>query len=175
MRVLIISLAMILLPALTLHAGELGHYQPGIAPQRDWVVGAPGFYYEQYNVFYTSSTFKNGDGNAVNAVTIGNQVINLNFEVDLIGVSPTLLWVPGIKILGATYVSAVSLYVGNPSVQAAVRAVLKRPTTIRLSHGLGFAGPEGYRSVAGHRCCDCFATLGSHSNGMAILVNGLAL
>ena len=61
------------------------------------------------------------------------------------------------------------------SALAAVRACLKRPTTIQLSNGLGVAGSEGHRSVVGRRCCDCLATLGSHNNGISILAGGLAI
>ena len=39
-------------------AGELGHYMPGAQPVRDFVVPDPGFTYEQYNVFYTSTLLK---------------------------------------------------------------------------------------------------------------------
>lgn len=61
------------------------------------------------------------------------------------------------------------------SALAAVRACLKRPTTIQLSHGLGVAGSEGHRSVVGRRCCGYLATLGSHNNGISILAGGLAI
>jgi hypothetical protein len=75
--------------------------------------------------------------------------------------------IPSLQIRARRFVCASAL--------AAVRACLKRPTTILLSHGLGIAGSEGRRSVVGRRCCDCRATLGSHNNGLSILADGLAI
>ena len=41
---------LILGTAQTTVSGELGHYMPGVASIRDFVVPEPGFYYAQYNL-----------------------------------------------------------------------------------------------------------------------------
>jgi len=53
------------------HAGEYGHYSPFLMGLRDYLVPAvPGFYYVQYNFYYTSDDFRDADGNSVNHFTI---------------------------------------------------------------------------------------------------------
>lgn len=48
------------------HAGEYGHYSPFLYGVRDYFVPAKsGFYYAQYNLYYTSDDFRDQDGNSV--------------------------------------------------------------------------------------------------------------
>ena len=82
-----------------LQAGELGHYLPGVASVRDFLVPEPGFYYAQYNVFYTTDTYK--DRNGKSADSIGS--LNIDTSVDSISIVPTFIWSSPWKILGATY------------------------------------------------------------------------
>jgi len=53
------------------HAGEYGHYSPFLMGSRDYFVPpSPGFYYMQYNFYYTSDDFRDPDGNSVNHFTL---------------------------------------------------------------------------------------------------------
>ncbi len=59
-------------------AGELGHYMPGVASIRDFVMPPePGFYYVQYNLYYTTDTYKDRDGNSVDSINIGPVILNI--------------------------------------------------------------------------------------------------
>jgi len=52
-------------------AGEYGHYAPFLLGTRDYFVPAKsGFYYAQYNLYYTSDDFRDRDGNAVKHFTL---------------------------------------------------------------------------------------------------------
>jgi len=52
-------------------AGELGHYSPALPDVRDLLMPAkPGFYFKEYDYYYTSSTFRDRNGNKVSSVTI---------------------------------------------------------------------------------------------------------
>lgn len=116
-RVVITVFSMaILVYSNSLIAGELGHYMPGVASIRDFVVPEPGFYYQQYNLFYTTDTYKDRNGNGVN--TIGSNTLDV--DVDTFAIAPTFIWVSPWKILGATYAAYASPSIVNTSIQAAL-------------------------------------------------------
>lgn len=70
-------------------ARELGHHVPSVANIRDFAVPpAPGFYYEQYNLYYTADTFRDRNGDSVNSLTVGGTTIQVNADVDVYVVSP---------------------------------------------------------------------------------------
>ncbi len=102
-------------------AGELGHYLAGGATIRDFIVPDPGFYYLQYNIFYSTDTYKDRNGNSVDSVTVGGVTLNIDTDVDMFAVAPTFIWVSDWKFLGATYAAIVAPTFGNTSVQAALR------------------------------------------------------
>jgi len=103
-------------------AQEVGHYVPGVANIRDFAVPPPGFYYEQFNVYYGSDTFKNRNGRSLDSVTIGNRTIELDIDVDIFAIVPTLIWVSPFKLLGADYAAYIAPPLGSTSVGAALNA-----------------------------------------------------
>ena len=117
-----------------LQAGELGHYLPGVASVRDFLVPEPGFYYAQYNVFYTTDTYKDWNGKSVDS--IGS--LNIDTSVDSISIVPTFIWSSPWKILGATYAVFAQIPVSNASFQAALSTTTHQGVNIDESQwGVG--------------------------------------
>jgi hypothetical protein len=66
-------------------AGELGHYMPGVASIRDFPMPSePGLIYEQYNLFYTTDTYKDRNGNDADSVNIGSKTLKVDADIDTI-------------------------------------------------------------------------------------------
>jgi len=107
-----------LLGAYPVSAGELGHYVPGVALIRDYFVPPPGFYYEQYNVFYTSDTFRDRNGDKVDSIQVGGQTVEVDVDVDVYVIAPNFIYVTDFKVLGASYGFFVAPTFGNTSVAA---------------------------------------------------------
>lgn len=102
-------------------SGELGHYMPGVASVRDFVVPSdPGFYYVQYNLFYTADTYKDRNGDSVDSVSIGPVTLKVEADVDVYGIQPIFIWVSPWELLGARYAAFIGIPVVNTSVQAAL-------------------------------------------------------
>ena len=60
----LITAAMILNVTIT-QAREMGHYAPGVVSIRDLAVPpVPGFFYAQYNAYYSAGRYVDGDGNS---------------------------------------------------------------------------------------------------------------
>jgi len=119
-------------------AGELGHYVPGVASIRDFVVPVePGFYYAQYNLYYTTDTYKDRNGDSVDSITIGPATINVEADVDAIGIQPTFIWATDWKILGATYAPYIGIPIANTSVQAALSTETRFGSVDEDQWGLG--------------------------------------
>ena len=57
--VLILGLALITSPT---HAGEIGHYSPGLPNIRDFAMPEPGFYGVLYNYFYLTDRLNDSNG-----------------------------------------------------------------------------------------------------------------
>ena len=90
------------------HAGELGHYNPGVSNVRDLVVPPPGWYVVAYNYFYTSDRLNDADGHRVDSVTIGRApgpelTVDVDVDVNLYALSPMVLWVSPWEVAGARY------------------------------------------------------------------------
>lgn len=101
-------------------ARELGHYVLGVMNIRDIAVPAEaGFYYEQYNLYYTTDSYKDRNGNSVNSVAIGPITVQMEGEVDMYGIAPLFLWTTDKKILGGNYAFYLSPSIGSTSVAAA--------------------------------------------------------
>ena len=97
-------LAAALLAASPVDARELGHYVPGVANIRDLAVPAtPGFYYEQYNVHYSTDTYRDRNGNAVSSLRPGDRDIAIDAEVDVFAITPVFLWSTDTTFLGGQY------------------------------------------------------------------------
>ena len=54
-------------------AGEIGHYLPGVLGIRNYAMPPKGVYYTQYNAYYGSKTLKNGAGDTVDSVHVGDR------------------------------------------------------------------------------------------------------
>jgi hypothetical protein len=112
---------MIFCCAVTASAGELGHYMPGVASIRDFVVpNEPGFYYAQYHLFYSTDDYKDRNGNSVNSVTVGPATLRVEANIDSFGIAPTFIWATPWKFLGATYAAFIQPSLVDISVQAAL-------------------------------------------------------
>lgn len=93
---------LLVIPALV-QGRELGHYAPGIANIRDLAVpAAPGFYYLQYNAYFTTDTYRNSEGDRVDSLP-GPLELGLDTDVDLLSVSPAFYWSTEYTILGGNY------------------------------------------------------------------------
>ena len=98
------TLAAALLAVSPVDARELGHYVPGVANIRDLAVpAAPGFYYEQYNVHYSTDTYRDRNGNAVSSLRSGGRDIAIDAEVDVYAITPVFLWSTDTTLLGGQY------------------------------------------------------------------------
>jgi hypothetical protein len=99
-------------------AGELGHYMPGVASIRDFIVPEPGFYYEQYNLLYTTDTYNDRNGDEVKSIG----PVTLDANVDSFAIAPTFIWSSSWKIFGASYAAYIQPSIVNTSVQAGLSA-----------------------------------------------------
>jgi hypothetical protein len=119
-------------------AGELGHYMPGVASIRDFVVPAVlGFYYAQYNLYYTTDTYKDKNGDAEDSITIGPVTLNVEADVDAIGIQPTFICATDWKLLGATYAPYVGVPLANTSIQATLSTETRFGSADEDQWGLG--------------------------------------
>jgi hypothetical protein len=109
-------------PSAPANAAELGHYTPALLDVRDYVMPAkPGFYFKEFDYFYTTDSFQNYAGEKVTNIQLprgGNANIDVN--VDLFIVAPTFMWVSDWEILGAHYAAYITPTFGNSSVSAAL-------------------------------------------------------
>ena len=83
------------------HADELGHYAPALPRIRDFFVPTPGFHYVQYHLYYTSDTLRDGNGNSIDSIQVGDLTFDVETDVDAFNVVPTLLYVTPWQVLGA--------------------------------------------------------------------------
>ena len=115
---ILITLAMIFNVTIA-HAREMGHYAPGVVSIRDLAVPpVPGFFYAQYNAYYSADRYVDGDGNSrLNFETEGGE-IKLDTDVDVLAIAPVFLWSTSKKILGANYAFYVVPQIGKSSVSA---------------------------------------------------------
>lgn len=123
--------------AQTAHAGEQGHYYPGILNVRDAVQPPKGFYYATYNPYLTSDAFVNADGDEIDQIsasvsrtkTIGagparldltlTGTLSANVDVDLEVYTSqhVLMWVTEHQILGANYGFFIAPSYGNANLE----------------------------------------------------------
>lgn len=106
----------------TASAGELGHYGPALPDARDLLVPpTPGFYFKEYDYFYTSDQFRNRKGDKVSSVQLpGGATVNIDPDVDIFVLAPTFMWVSDWKVLGAHYAAYITPTLGNSSVGASL-------------------------------------------------------
>ena len=83
-------------------AREPGHYVPGVANIRDLTTPpAPGFYYLQYNAYYSTDTYKDRNGDSVSSVAAGPVNFNIDTDIDVLAITPLFFWATEMEILGA--------------------------------------------------------------------------
>lgn len=88
-------------------ASEVGHFVPGVANIRDYVVPSdPGVYGVVYNYYYATDQLNDRDGKSIDSVTVGPATLNLDVDVDVYAISPVLIWVSDWEIAGAKSASA---------------------------------------------------------------------
>lgn len=103
-------------------ASELGHYSAGLINIRDPLQPAPGSYYIQYHLYYTSDTLKDKNGKSIDSITVGPETIKVDVDVDSFMIVPTFVHITDKKVLGANYGLLVSQPLGNTSFQASLEA-----------------------------------------------------
>jgi hypothetical protein len=107
-------------------AGELGHYAPGVLNIRDFFVSEPGWSALLYNVFYTNDTFSDQNGDKLNSIKVNTGpapgvVINVNADVDVHSLAPTLIWVMPWELPGGLrYGAYISPSLANNSVSTSL-------------------------------------------------------
>jgi len=125
--VLAVLVALVIASASWAHASEVGHFSPGVASIRDYVVPPPGFYAILYNYMYMSDQINDKNGDKIEQVTIGVPPLstNLNVDVDLDMHVTTLglMWSFKQKILGATCGAYVMFPFANTSIGASLTTV----------------------------------------------------
>lgn len=102
-----------------------GHYIPGIWDIRDYATPPPGFYFLDYNVFLSSSKFFNSDGNQVTEIVRQNSKTTLDLDLNGYITIPTFFYAAPFKILGGTYIGAVSIPYSTVNVDLAYNAIAK--------------------------------------------------
>jgi len=96
-------------------AREFGHYVPGLMNIRDYAVPAEaGFYYLQYNLYYSADDYKDRNGNSIKSVG----PVQMEGDIDLYGIAPTFLWTTDKEILGGNYSFFITPSIGTASVAA---------------------------------------------------------
>jgi hypothetical protein len=102
-------------------AGELGHYGPALADVRDYLMPSPGFYFKEYDYYYTTDTFRNARGNKVSTIPLPRGgAVTLDVNVDIFVLAPTFMWVSDWTILGAHYAAYIIPTFGNSSIGASL-------------------------------------------------------
>ena len=119
------------------HAASEGHYLPGVVPIRDFEAIPEGWYYEQYNVFYSTDRFKDRNGNSVNSIGTGAASVDLDFDVDVFAIAPTFIYMSDWEVLDAKLGFTLSPSFGNTSVGASISIGERGREIDDSSFGLG--------------------------------------
>ena len=118
----IILTLVLVCPIIPCQAAELGHYAPALLPIRDFILPDPGFYYIQYNLYYTSDTLKDKNGDSVDSISAGPLEIKVETDVDSFMIVPTVVYSSDYKILGGRYAALISQPFGTTSFQSALES-----------------------------------------------------
>jgi len=114
--------------------GGVSHFLPGMMNIRDFLVPEKeGVYAALYLGNYSTSELKDNQGNTINTATFqasGNVgpgipaeasiTANIDANVDMFLIAPTLVWNSGYQILGADYAMLISIPIANTSIGAAL-------------------------------------------------------
>lgn len=125
-------------------AGELGHFNPGIANIRDFVVPPPGWYVVAYNYFYSTDRLNDADGDEVGSVLIQpgpgpGVTLDIEVDLDLYALSPMVIWVTPWEVVGARYAAYVAPGFATSSLSAALNTAVGagRSGNVDSSFGVG--------------------------------------
>ncbi len=92
---LMVLLAVLALTVSTgsLLAGEKGHYVPGVEGIKAASLPPPGVYWRSYNIFYNSSSLRDGNGDE----------LPVNFDVSVFATANRFIWMTDKKVLGGFF------------------------------------------------------------------------
>jgi len=120
-----------------------GHFGPGVANIRDYVVPEPGFYGALYNYWYDTSRLNDSDGSQVSSVTINpgpgeGVTLDVNVDVNMYALAPIFIWVSDWKVADARYAAYVSPTFANSNIRAGRSALTGQSVDIeRGQFGMG--------------------------------------
>lgn len=151
-RAMTIGAALLMGTSPTASAGEIGHFNPGVVNVRDYVMPAPGLYGALYNYVYTSGELTDRHGDARTSVTLPRNRprgrsglrLQLDVDVDLYAMAPTLMWVSQWSLLGVRYGAYVVPTFANTSLGAALATETGRginPSTSSVGVGDMYVQP----------------------------------
>lgn len=102
-------------------ASEVGHFMPGVANIRDYVVPSdPGVYGVLYNYYYSTDQLNDRDGKSIDSVVVGPATLTVDVDIDVYAISPVLIWVSDWKIAGARYAAYIAPSFANSSIGASL-------------------------------------------------------
>ncbi len=128
----------------TAHAGEIGHFVPGVVNIRDLAVPPPGFYGVLYNYGYSTSRINDANGKQLSSVTIGGRSYDIGVDVNVYALAPTFIWSTEKKVLGAQYAAYFSPTFSNASINGMISSasgVGRSPSTGQFNIGDIFVEP----------------------------------
>jgi len=105
-------------------ASELGHFTPALPRVRDFIQPDPGWYYVQYNLYYSADTIKDKNGKSVDSIKVGDLDLKVDADVDSYTIVPTLIYSSDFEILGGRYAALISQPFGNVGFQSALESAL---------------------------------------------------
>jgi hypothetical protein len=82
----------------------------------------PGWYLETVVLNYRSDTLKDGDGNTISSIEVGEQTIDLDVDISAFVVSPAFYWITEFRILGSYLGFALAPALQNTDVEASLAA-----------------------------------------------------
>jgi hypothetical protein len=98
-----------------------GHFAPGVANIRDYVMPEPGYYGVIYNYWYSTDRLNDSNGNKISSITIpgpGDGVtLNVDANVDIYALAPAFIWVSNWKVAGARYGAYILPTFSNSSIR----------------------------------------------------------
>lgn len=125
--------SLLLLSVKNAYCGKGGHYTPGVADVRDFIMPPKsGFCYAQYNPYYYTNAYYGHNGEKVRTLSAGESIYingvpvdvsvdaNIDIELQSFGIAPAFFYVFDTKILGASYGVSAEPYYGY--VKAKIKA-----------------------------------------------------
>jgi hypothetical protein len=95
-------------------AQEGTHYMPGVFNIQDFAVPPPGVYFQNFLFAYSTSTFRDRNGDRVESIG----PIPLEIDLDVIVDFPVVYWISDKKLLGANFGVVVGVPIQNADIAA---------------------------------------------------------